>query len=132
MKNIWYDSEDYFYGKIKCIGGGGSPYIGLDTEEYGLLHIQYTQKIVSTLDPTLLDQEKLIYASCKLKWTNREMDKNSLKFISFYEYTPDPDWEEFNKSMDLITKDLEEKYPLKEGKMRDPVKRLRYIRGYDD
>ena len=131
IESLWYDSEDYFYGIIQSMGGKKKGTIHLDTEEHGILFINCDKKILSKLDHNILYQKKLIYARCKLDWKTHKLKKDSLKFIDFYEYTPVPDWKELKNAMEIITKDLDKKYPTKDNETRDPIQRMRYIRGYD-
>lgn len=87
-ENIWADAEFYFYGILKDAGGKSKANIHLDTEEYGYLSIETSEKFLKEREENLLYKKFGVRANGKQNIETGEIDTKSLSLIELIDYQP--------------------------------------------
>lgn len=86
-KNIWMQTEFYFYGEIVAIDGCNCT-IKLDVPQEGIFEFKTEKELLQQQDKNLIYQTVGIHAKGIRNLITSEIKKNSLSVIKFIEYNP--------------------------------------------
>ncbi len=87
-KNIWAESELYFYGTLTNAGGKNKANIHIDTEEFGSITIDTDKDFLKDQEENLLYKKYGIRAKGKQNIETGEIDKSALKLIQLIDFSP--------------------------------------------
>ena len=87
-KNVWVDSEFYFYGTLTNAGGKNKANIHLDTDQFGSLYIDTDKDYLGKIEENLLYKKFGVRAIGKQNIQTSEIDRQSLKLIDLIDYNP--------------------------------------------
>ena len=88
IKEMWVDSEMYFYGEITNIGGKNKTNLHLMTEEYGTVIIETPKTFVMNEGAPLIYRKFGFRVAAKQHSTTGELDRSSFKFLELVAYQP--------------------------------------------
>lgn len=86
-ENTWADAEFYFYGVLTDAGGKNSINIHLDTKEFGNLTLETPKEVLVTIEKNILYKAFGVRAAGKQNLETGEIDRQSLHFIEFVDYS---------------------------------------------
>jgi hypothetical protein len=102
--DVMVESEFYFYGTLIDAGGKKKPNIHLDVAELGMLTISIEKDILTAETNNLLYKKYGVRAKGKQNPFTGEIEKGSLTFIEFLDYSPMYDEDYLNKLIQKASK----------------------------
>lgn len=120
LETHWVDADYYLYGTVENAGGAKEGTIRLRYKGE-LLTIDVDKDMLASLENNIVYHECGVYVKGRQNVTTYEMDKSSLRLVSFMDYT--------NKYNEQYLKDCIRKASPVWADVQDPVLWLHEMRG---